>query len=321
MPKFSIFAPFGHLKFSSAKPLGQQLFEAGKAGFGGVAFKIERGSRVFAWLYAWAMSLATLRMRVERAGRQWDPRRVYEHIDDYERDHGVVPRPGQTVAERRNELVWRRKLLPRPTRANVENELRERIGDAFLAFLPTAKSDVVNWPPSLGDSPMLLARPSLPRAIAKTLTPIASPGAQQWIFYEQHSAGVAWELRERDVVVIEPEVPDRAERVTLIAVTSGSEAGYSIQINPTKAHPSGATIARAPLPIWAGTKRHSLVVLTADDIEAPEVRRRAHEVMERMMRSTSTWDLAGANDGGEAAGPFTVGGGKLGVTPIGYFEL
>jgi hypothetical protein len=320
MPKFSIFTPLGHLKFSSAKPLGQQLFETGKAGFG-TSFKIERGSRVFAWLYAWSMSLATLKVRLDRAGKQWDPRFVYEYIDEYEGDRGIVPRPGQSFAERREELVWRRKLLPKPTRANVENMFHERIGAAFLAFLPTSKADVVNWPESLGESPMLLARANLPRALAKTKAPIASPGSQQWVFYERHSSGVEWELRDRDVVVIEPEVPDRAERVTVLAITAGDEAGYSIRVLPTKAHPAGATIARAPLPIWTGTKRRSLVVLSAEGAEDPEIRRRAHEVLERMLRATSTWDLAGANEDGESAGPFTVGGGKLGVTPIGYFEL
>jgi len=320
MPKFSIFTPLGHLKLSSAKPLGKQFFEVGKATLGSVAYKIERGSRVYAWLYAWSMSLATLQMRAKRAGLQWHPAHVYEYLAEHERDRGVIPRAGQSIPERRAELVWRRRVLPPPTRANVENTLRERLGDAFLAFVSTSKADVVNWPENLGDSPMLLARPTLPRALAKTIAPIASPGALQFVAYERHSEGVAWELRARDVVVLEPEVPDRVERVTVVSTTTG-DAGYSIQILPTKAHPPGATIARHPLPIWSGTKRHSLVILDADGAEDPEARRRAHEVLERLMRATSTWNIAGANEGGETAGPFKVGVGKLGVTPIGEFEL
>ena len=125
-----------------------------------------------------------------------------------------------------------------------------------------------------------------------------------------------------DAVVIEPENKDRAERVTLAdAFDSDGSVPYFLQFTPTKPHAAGVSILRAPFPFWAGTKRHSLVILSAEGAEDAESRRLAQWLMERYARATSTWDIAGANDDGVSAGPFTVGGGKLGVTPIGYVEF
>ena len=124
-------------------------------------------------------------------------------------------------------------------------------------------------------------------------------------------------MQKGDVVVIEPENPDRAERVTLTAA-GDSDGGppYYLTFTPTKPHAAGVSILRAPWPFWVGSKRHSLVVLSAADAEDPEMRRQAQWLMERYARATSTWDVAGAAEDG-TVGPFTVDGGKIGITPIG----
>jgi hypothetical protein len=138
----------------------------------------------------------------------------------------------------------------------------------------------------------------------------------------EREPGIEGTLTAGDVVVIEPENPDRAERVTLAdAFDSDGSGPYFLQLTPANPHASGVSILRAPFPMWAGSKRHSLVILAEADAEDPEVRRLAQWLMERYARATSTWDLAGANAGDLTAGPFTVGGGKLGVTPIGLVTL
>ncbi len=140
--------------------------------------------------------------------------------------------------------------------------------------------------------------------------------------YEEREPGIEWTLTAGDVVVIEPENPDRAERVTLAdAFDSDGSGPYFLQLTPTNPHAAGVSILRAPFPMWAGSKRHSLVILAEADAEDPETRRLAQWLMERYARGTSTWDIAGANVGDLTAGPFTVGGGKLGVTPIGLVTL
>lgn len=323
MPRFSIFTPLGHLRFSRIPPLGKRLFDAGAASLGGGkpgTYAIT--GRTFAWLYAWSMTLATVAVFQERAGQQWDPARVTDLLDLQERERGSIPQAGWTIGQRRAQLARMRRLIQDVSANGVRGALAELLGAVFLAYVPTAKDDAVNWPSALGDSPMLLALPSLPRRVATLTSSIASVGSPVTVNYSERAAGVEWQLQKGDAVVIEPENPDRAERVTLTAA-GDSDGGppYFLSFTPTNPHAAGVSILRAPFPFWAGTKRHSLVILSAEGAEDAESRRLAQWLMERYARATSTWDIAGANDDGVSAGPFTVGGGKLGVTPIGYVEF
>lgn len=314
MPKFSLFTPLGHLKLSRETPLGEQFFEVGKASLGEKSFDLTRGERMFAWLYAKAMGRATAKLLLDRAREQWNPNKVYEGLGVYEIDHGIVPHAEQGIAERRAEAAWRRKLLLTPNRTNVENELDERTEGAFLALFPTAKGDAVSYPTNMGDSPMVLSRQTDRRAIAKTMKAVSS-GVGVGCGYEAWSTSVPHELRTGDVAVLGVGTANE-ERVTITSADAND-----IVFTCTKPHSKGEMIVLGHWPYWTSTKRRSLVVLTAEGAESAKTRRRAHEVLERNARGTSIWDVGGANEDGLTAGPFKVGVGKLGVTPIGEFTL
>ncbi len=318
MPRFSKFTPLGHLRFSRIPAIGKRLFDAGAASLGGGrpgAYKIEGWT--WARLYAWAMVLGTAHVLARRAAEQWNPERVTDLLEIQERERGSIPQAGWTIGQRRAQLARMRKLIQDVSANGLRTALSELLGDAFLAYAPTPKGSAVNWPEALGDSPQLLALPSLPRRVATLTSSIASVGAPVTVNYSERVEGLAWALQKGDVVVIEPENPDRAERVTL-AAAGDSDGGppYYLTFTPTKPHAAGVCILRAPWPFWVGSKRHSLVVLSAADAEDPEMRRRAQWLMERYARATSTWDVAGAAEDG-TVGPFTVDGGKIGITPIG----
>lgn len=320
MPALSLFTPLGHLQLTQAPSHGERFFETGKTSLG-TSHNTAQGTRSFAWLYAWSMLLATVRYTLERAGEQWDPRATYEFLPIQERERGVIPHPGHSVQERRDVLTRRRRLPRPPSRTEIENTLREELGDRFVAYVPCPKDAIVNWPVALGHSPQVLTRPGLPRRIAKTAEPITALGAPVTVAYEQFADGVAWQLQPKDVVVLEAENDDRAERVTILEAEPAADTPATITFVPTKAHDTGVTIVKQGWPLWTGSKRHSLVVLAASAAEDPEARRIAHETMRRLARGTSTWDLAGDNDDAATAGPFKVGEGKFGVTPIGYVQL
>ena len=327
MPRFSMFTPFGHLRFSRVPSIGKRLFDLGAAALGDnrpgtYAIRRADNGRTFAWLYAWAMTAGTVYLLEERAGRQWDPARVTDLLELQERERGSIPQAGWTIAQRRAQLSRMRRLIQDVSANGLSGAMAELLGAAFLAYVPTAKADAVNWPTALGDSPMLLALPSLQRRVATLTSPIATVGAPVTVNYAERVTGAEWQLTAGDTVVIEPENPDRAERVTLAdAFDSDGSGPYYLRFTPTKPHGAGVSILRGPFPMWTGSKRHSLVVLSHADAEDPEVRRLAQWLMERYARASSTWDLAGANEGDLAAGPFTVGGGKLGITPIGLVTL
>ena len=318
MPHFSLFTPFGHLEFSREPAEGEKLFDAGRASLGG-GYNIARGERTFAWLYAWSMVLATTRQLLRRAGDQWHPERTWEFLSLQERERGVVPRAGQTTAERRAELARRRRLPITPSRTNIENTLRDAIGDVVVALVPTAKADAALYPENLGDAPMLLRRQSDRRALGRTLAPAPS-GSGVVIAYEPFADGVEAEFMARDTVVIDPDGAN-VERVQITATGTDGSGNATLTVTKTKPHMAGVPIVLAPFPYWTSSKRHSLLILDADAAEDPETRRKAHEVLERMMRAVSTWDIAADNGDGATAGPFKVAAGKINVTPIGYIEV
>lgn len=327
MPRFSLFTPFGHLRFSRVPAIGKRLFDLGAAALGDgrpgtYAITRANNGRTFAWLYAWAMTAGTVYLLQKRAGRQWDPARATDLLELQERERGSIPQAGWTVDQRQAQLARMRRLIQDVSANGLTGAMTELLGDAFLAYVPTAIADVVNWPTSLGDSPMLLAEPTLPRRVATLTSSIATVGVSTIANYGEREPGIEWTLTAGDVVVIEPENPDRAERVTLAdAFDSDGSGPYFLQFTPTKPHAAGVSILRAPFPMWSGSKRHSLVVLSEAMAEDPETRRLAQWLMERYARATSTWDLAGANPGDLTAGPFTVGGGKIGITPLGEITL
>ena len=112
MPRFSIFTPLGHLRFSRIPPLGKRLFDAGAASLGGgKPGTYALTGRTFAWLYAWSMTLGTVAVFQERAGQQWDPVRVTDLLELQERERGSIPQAGWTIGQRRAQLARMRRLI------------------------------------------------------------------------------------------------------------------------------------------------------------------------------------------------------------------
>jgi hypothetical protein len=103
------------------------------------------------------------------------------------------------------------------------------------------------------------------------------------------------------------------ERVTILAVDTTAK---TVAINATIPHGFDVVGFTHPYPAWRSTKRHSLVVLSVSAAADPEKRRKVNELMQRMARTVSTWDIC-AGSGSSTTGPFTVGGGLLGITTIG----
>lgn len=321
-----MFAPLGHFKLSAEPAPAEVLFRSGAAAFGAGrpgAFAVRRPERTFAWLYAWAMTLASALVIQEQAAAEWDPRRTYNLIGVNERERGVIPRAGWSIRQRREQLQRARRLIMNVARAGVENELRDLLGDDFRSYRPTPKAEIVNWPVNLSDQPMYLSRPDVPRKVAYLTSPVVTLGSSQIVTIDEHTPSIEWRIMERDVIIIEPDNDARAERV-FVEAAGDSDGGppYTLQITPTKPHPAGSIVYRGPWPLWTGSKRHSLVVLSAAGAADLETRRAANLRMETLARGVSTWDLAGANaDDATKAGPFRVGVGLIGSTPIGEVSL
>ena len=116
MPRFSLFTPFGHLRFSRLPAIGKRLFDLGAEALGAGrpgTYAITRASngRTFAWLYAWGMTAGTVYLLQERAGRQWDPARATDLLELQERERGSIFESPLLTDEHRATAEDIRKLL------------------------------------------------------------------------------------------------------------------------------------------------------------------------------------------------------------------
>ncbi|MGN6107659.1 MAG: hypothetical protein ACTHU0_21295 [Kofleriaceae bacterium] len=282
--------------------------------------------------YAQAMGFATILLTWRRAHEQGFVSTVYDNLTIREREYGVTPPASDTIPERRQVLRAMRRLPNGGTRSNVEQALSDLLGDDFLGFLPVPMEAAALWPAAIGDQPMNLQRSTIARKLVTIDTSISiGLGSPQTVIYtgvrpEHPTLADAVELGDAasvlkvgDKLVVHPENNTFCEvvEVEAIDVQVTSETTFDLKITATfnNPHPAGVLATTMPFPMWSSTKRHNLVALSEDAIIDPEKVRKTHLLLRRMLTGVSTWNVVAG------LGPFRVGEGKLGATPIGTIEI
>lgn len=335
MPLLSAFTPCGMLAMSSKPSHAERFYDAMVATMtgrdGAAAQSVAAGSRMDGFIYAAAMAMARARYALEHAGHEIQPTHVTENIAKREDEYDVPPADGDNLATRRAVLTSRRLLPLGCAQTNVENALSELLGDDFLAYLPTELGDEVNSPATIGTAPMNLQREEIPNVTLRLVDEVSVLGSRTVRFdaldpatattFESDSTVTTLRVRVGDKIVVSANAPDMAEVVTVAGtgITVGAVDYRSFTATFTKPHAADAVMVVGDWPYWHSTKRQALVVLDETAAQNGEKRRKVHELMARMAREVSRWQIAGASVG--VAGPFKVGVGKLGVTPIGTVTL
>jgi hypothetical protein len=318
MPRLSRFTPCGMLAMSSRPSHAETIFRSMVRSQGGA---FASGGHQEAKLYAQAMGLARAQYELERAGNQQFAKKVTDFFPIQEHEHGLIPKPRDTVAARRGALAAAKLLPGGAEQTNVENALRALLGAAFVAYRPTPLSERVLWPEAIGDSPMNLQEPRVRRKRIRLLTAISTGlGAPQQVQYEEtRSQGEDPTLVVNlgDSLVVEPAGTEERVTVTATAIVDTSLFFTAVFNTP---HPAGALAIGAPYPRWASTKRHNLVVVTEAAALDAETRRKTNNLMHKLLRGVSTWSIAAASSG-STTGPFRVGIGRLGITTFGTITL
>ncbi len=319
MPLLSRFTPCGMLAMSSRPSHAETIFKALVRSQGDA---YAAGGPHEAKLYAQAMGLARVQYALERAGNQQFAKRATDFFDILEHEHGLVPRPDATDAERTAELAARMLLPGGASQANVERALSELLGDDFVAYRPTPVDEMVLYPAAIGDSPMNLVAPEVVRKrlviTGAISTGLGAPQQVRYLETRTEADDTALLAAEGDVLVVGPGTATE-ERVTVTAIsTVGDEHFLTAAFD--QPHPANTLATTAPYPMWTSTKRHSLIVLTAAAAADAEKRRKVHDLMRRVARGVSTWEIAAESEPGET-GPFKVGEGLLGITTIGTITL
>lgn len=129
------------------------------------------------------------------------------------------------------------------------------------------------------------------------------------------------QLAPGDVVCVDGGDWARAENVAVIS-SDGSGASRSFRAVFTKTHDVGTHATSGPLPLWMNTKRHVLVVVSADAAIDVAVRARVNDHLRRVLRAPTTWSIVRETaPGSGVVGPFTLGASPLGTVPIGAITI
>jgi hypothetical protein len=315
MPKLSLFTPVGLLRCSSAPSDAKRIFDARVKALGGDGnnFALGADTKLGAHIYAESIMEALARAKLKRAGQQDTAERIYDLIADREAEYGITPGAGESVADRKKVLAPRMLLPGGAGLINVENALRALLGDDFIAVRATQAAERVAAPPAIGDQPMNLQTPDVPRHIIRLVTAITtglgSPQAVQYQMVDDSSAFFHVPI----AFCVEPEAPGQTE--TVVVTARDVETGIVATFNKT--HAAGAIATSQPMPIWQSNQRDCLVVLTPSAAADPEKRRQTHDLMGRLARGVSTWSIVAGDGSPLMAGPFIIESSPLNATPFG----
>ncbi len=314
MPRFSMFTPFGALAFSSQPSRVENIYRATVANLGS-SYDTTPGTNVEASVYASSRELARARYVLDRAVNNADPLKATEMLPVLEAEYGLTPGPTDILPARRRALAAR-KLLPKgATYANITNSLATLLGSGFLAYRVTQAVEAANYPSAGGASPGNFARVGTQLKVVRLSTAISMGlGSPQTVAYTPFAITSGQvTLTVGDVLVVDPAIPGITERVTVTASSATT-------ITATFAKPHDAqTLATTQLyPYWTSSQRHAMVVVTPAVAFDGDKRRQIHELMARIARGVSTWDIVPSVDATHTA-PFTIGDAVLGR--VGYAGL
>jgi hypothetical protein len=331
MPLFSAFTPFGAgFEFSGDLPHGERFFRQFLSLIGEESYSTAEGSRMRAWSYAWSMHLARVRYTLEHAGYQLDPLKVTEMLALREGEYGLIPGPYDSLDQRRATLAARMLVPKGGDINNIRTTLRQLLGDAFIQYIPTSFFDAVLYPAAIGDQPMNLVTPTRQPKLLNLMTNISlGLGAPQWVNYEfielpsvPDVDAQSKDVNKNETFTIDPADNINVETITVLDVRELTPGYLELQATFNNPHTAGAYLTNMPYPYWLSTKRFNLAVLESTAAADAETRRKVNELLARMVRAVSTWNICQedpANPG--FTGTFRVGVGRLGVQTIGNVTI
>lgn len=306
--QFTAFAEFGQFEFSSAPCLSQRIYNALWADLGE---QYSRDGYTDAKVYATAMALARLLKTQERLDAQILPATTLELLPAREAEFGIVVPATATIASRRAVLAARMKAALGCSLPNLQAALIDLLGEGFVELRTPTASEAVKYPATAGSIGNFV-HPRTPRRLFQLRDNLSVLGsATVAILHVDGSVPTDDELPlQFETFVVEPEHNVLRERVEIQAIGTDSYGNCLLLANFTKAHHAGARIVCGPWPLWASTKRHTVVRVSEEAAIDGPTHKAIDALLARLFRAVSTWSVIG-NDG-----PFLLDSSPLDITPL-----
>lgn len=328
----SLFAPPGLEDLEGGKPIAEAIHKTALALFARHskdvgAFSTEPGSLVDLFCFATAIVFARVAKTRERIDGERFASDCYAFLAAFEEEYGLHPAADDTIVDRQLALALAKELPRGSRRTELEQALRNLLGDDYLGLHVASGAEVVAWPEELSDEPQLLLDASVPRKLVRILDAISADlGGPITVRYtpidpslvddETHTLAVG------DRLVVEPEILHRAEVVTITELgTSGNDPTFTAVFE--EAHEPDAWATQMPFPAWTSTQRHLLVALPAEAASDPVTRQRVNERLRKTVTTVTTWNVCSSSGSG-TLGPWTIGDpqlGMLGQNPLGLISV
>jgi hypothetical protein len=308
---FSAFHRF-HRRFSGADPIAKRIYLALRDGLGPSFDQTFDGNPIQARLYAQAMTLARAARLVERVKNQAIGKRATDLLPALEQLYGLSPLPSATEYERRQRLHIR-MLVPRGASTSAIGAiLQELVGDDLLEWFFPPLEDIVRFPDT---SAQAAARgnyvpPGSLSRLLRTLGPVFPSVSAQSVLVEDLKPLIAGEPLSGISCLIDPAHKVRRESAVIESSESSGDSITSVTGIFSKVHDPGVLITTQYFPTWRSNGQRHRFGLTQAAARDTATRNILNEELARVMKSTATWDIT-------EPGVFTVGGGLLGITPLG----
>lgn len=298
---FDRFSPFGIWGFTAATSPCELVFDAlvdsnGDATSGPVAIAVS---------YAMAMGLGVASLQFQKANEQRNGDTCTDLLSDMEHNYLLYPSATASMFERQEALSSAQSAIEGATHGAIDSALTAALGSYYISH-DTVETPVF-YKASYDVSP-----PETPVKLVQ-ITEYILPGSQIVSYTRIRDDGNA--LVVGDILTISP--IGRHEVVTVTSVGAGTfTATFALT------HESGDYATTQSIPVWNSTARHYVIFVTTAALSDNEALARANLAMRRLVPSVSTWAITDPDTVDPTISrPWTVGGGLIGLTPLGTVTL
>lgn len=298
---FDRFSPFGIWGFSSAESPCKLVFDTLTESNGDAV----QGPVATAITYAMAMGLGVAGLQFQKANEQRNGDTCTDLLPDMERDYLLYPSATASMSERQVALSSAQSAIKGATPDAIDTALTAALGSYYISH------DTVDTPVFYKAS-YDISPPETPVKLVQ-ITEYILPGSQVVSYTRILDDGNA--LLVGDILTVSP--IGRHEVVTVTDVTTTTfTATFALT------HESGDYATTQSIPVWNSTARHYVVFVKTAALSDNTALARANLAMRRIVPAVSTWAITDPDSVYPTVSrAWTVGGGLIGLTPIGTVTL